>query len=255
VERTQEKEGKRWREAEVSYLFLVRHGQATLDGGPYDQLSDLGRSQARMLAKAWLARSFKADCAYSGSLNRHRQTAQIVAEAYLRAGLYFPEIREDDRFNEIDTFGVVARISGQLASEDQEFRDLAMRTKLALEQDSPDKIRLFHRAYHRIMDAWIENRYPAPDALTWEDYCQRILDTRLEFNKGGENLRIVVFTSGNPIGIYIKAALDLSNSKTLEINDHLYNTNVTTFILRNDRISLISMNDTSHLTDDQRTRV
>ena len=63
-------------------LLLIRHGQASrIDQGDYDRLSDLGRAQVEALG-SWLGRSLPTpSLVVSGPANRHRDSAQIAAEA------------------------------------------------------------------------------------------------------------------------------------------------------------------------------
>ncbi len=238
----------------MSYLFFVRHGQGTLDGGHYDQLSELGRIQSRMLGEAWAARDFKIDYVYSGTQNRHRQTVETVAASYETKGMNFPEIKKDERFNEIDSLDVLEKLLAGLLKTDPEFYDLVDRTRIALKENSPDKIALFDRSMKIIMDAWINERIPGFDGMSWKEYCRLVLDARSELGKHDRGDRIAIFTSGNPIGIYIKEALGISDAKALELVGNLYNTNVTSIILHDGSLSLSGMNDVSHLRDGQITQ-
>jgi broad specificity phosphatase PhoE len=238
----------------VSYLFFVRHGQGTLDGGHYDQLSELGRVQSRMLGEAWAARNFKIDYVYSGTQKRHGQTAETVGASYETNGLKFPEIMKDERFNEIDSLDVLEKLLTVLLKKDPEFYALVDRTRIALKENSPDKMDLFDRSMKIIMDTWINERIPDFDGMSWKEYCRLVLDARSELGKYDTGDRIAIFTSGNPIGIYVKEALDLSDSKTRELVGNLYNTNVTSIILKNGSLSLSGMNDVSHLRDGQITQ-
>jgi broad specificity phosphatase PhoE len=238
----------------VSYLFFVRHGQGTLDGGHYDQLSELGRVQSRMLGEVWAARDFKIDYVYSGTQKRHRQTAETVAASYETNGLTFPEITKDERFNEIDSLNVLEKLVLSLVNRDPEFYKLVDRTWIALRNNSPDKIDLFDRTMKTIMDAWINESIPGFDGMSWKEYCRLVLDARSELGKYDTGDRIVIFTSGNPIGIYLKEALGISDEKALELVGNLYNTNVTSIILKDGFLSLSGMNDVSHLRDGQVTQ-
>lgn len=238
----------------MSYLFFVRHGQGTLDGGQYDQLSELGRIQAGMLGKIWVERGFTIDYVCSGTQNRHCQTAELVAAEYQRAGLDFPEIRTDKRFNEIDSLDILEKLLALLLKNDSHFEGLVERTRMAMKKNTPDKIELFDRCMKIVMDTWINNRFPEFDGMTWEDYCRTVLDTKSEFDTYKGDDRIAIFTSGNPIGIYIKATLDLSNAKALEVVGNLYNSNVTSIFLNNGQMALKGLNDVSHLAADQITQ-
>lgn len=56
-------------------ILLVRHGQASFGKSDYDQLSETGRTQARLLGQFLSTREVKPDRIVSGTLNRQRQTA------------------------------------------------------------------------------------------------------------------------------------------------------------------------------------
>ncbi len=223
-------------------------------GGVYDQLSDLGKIQAEVLGWDLSSKNFQVDHAYSGTLNRHRQTAELVVEEYQKAGIEFPEIKEDVGFNEIDSLRILTQISARMMEEDPEVNDLVMRSKAAFKENAADKIRLFNITYKMIMDAWIGEKYPDFEGVTWRDYCSGVLNTLEELRQFERDERIVVFTSGNPMGIFVKDALGLTDDKVMEIVDYLYNTNITSFLIKDDALVLMTMNETPHLSDDQRTR-
>src|SRR5207248_7120980 len=71
-------------------LFLVRHAQASFLSQNYDQLSALGQTQARLLGEYWSQRNVFFDRVCTGPALRHRQTAQLVGEAYRKTGRNYP---------------------------------------------------------------------------------------------------------------------------------------------------------------------
>ena len=62
-------------------VYLVRHGQASFGQDNYDQLSDTGFEQARVLGEALRARLTGLDAVFLGTLARHRQTAETCLAA------------------------------------------------------------------------------------------------------------------------------------------------------------------------------
>src|SRR6267142_1114765 len=65
----------------LGQIYLVRHGQASFGAEDYDELSDLGAQQSRLLG-GWLARLGQPlTCVVTGSLKRHRQTADACMAA------------------------------------------------------------------------------------------------------------------------------------------------------------------------------
>ncbi|HTM52937.1 MAG TPA: phosphoglycerate mutase family protein, partial [Pirellulales bacterium] len=75
----------------MSTLALVRHGQASFFSDNYDQLSPVGEQQARLLSEYWLKRGARFDQVYSGPRVRQLETAAIAGQAFVEAGLSWPE--------------------------------------------------------------------------------------------------------------------------------------------------------------------
>ncbi|MCX5850494.1 MAG: phosphoglycerate mutase family protein [Deltaproteobacteria bacterium] len=238
----------------MSIVMFVRHGQGTLDGGQYDRLSDLGKLQAERLGHAWSSDAVGIDYVYTGTQRRHRETAEIVVDCYRRAGLSFPAMREDMRFNEIDSLDILDSLVPLLMEQDARFRDLVEKTKNAMKKGTPDKIELFDRGIGILMDAWVRNIVPRYRGLTWDDFRARVLSPGEDLARHGKDARIAVFTSGNPIGVYVKEALKLNDAETLAIVHDLFNANVTTMEIHGGVITLASLNDVAHLPHDQRTK-
>ena len=61
-------------------LYLVRHGQASFGAADYDQLSARGREQGVRLGEHWRARGMQFDAVITGTLRRHTQTLEGIAE-------------------------------------------------------------------------------------------------------------------------------------------------------------------------------
>jgi broad specificity phosphatase PhoE len=59
----------------MSMIYFIRHGQASFGHNDYDNLSPLGKQQARILARHLLDTDFRADAVYSGTMVRQKDTA------------------------------------------------------------------------------------------------------------------------------------------------------------------------------------
>lgn len=113
-------------------ITFVRHGQANsaaTDEAGYDQLSDLGRQQAAWLGEWLRAQGETFDLVLSGSLNRHKQTADAM-------GWSSPQI--DPRLNEMDYFNL-----GQAM---QEVHNVPMPGPDGFAEHVPDVMEAWHRA-------------------------------------------------------------------------------------------------------------
>src|SRR6266567_4158502 len=95
----------------MGVLLLVRHGQASLGAADYDKLSDTGWRQAQITGARLAAADLVVDRVVSGALTRQRDTAQAVLAALGRPGT---ELQTDDRLDEYDHIGVMARHTGEI---------------------------------------------------------------------------------------------------------------------------------------------
>lgn len=102
----------------MGVLLLVRHGQASLGAADYDQLSELGRRQARATGTRLAHADLAIDRVTCGALTRQRDTAAeimaIMPDMAHGAGPRPPEGRPhiDDRLDEYDHVGVLAGLFG-----------------------------------------------------------------------------------------------------------------------------------------------
>src|SRR5204862_8005080 len=91
----------------MSVLTLVRHAQASLFADNYDELSALGREQARVLGEFWARRRIDFDEVYCGPRVRQQHTAEIVGAAVTAAGRPWPEPAVLAEFDEYDLVGLL----------------------------------------------------------------------------------------------------------------------------------------------------
>jgi broad specificity phosphatase PhoE len=101
---------------DVGVLLLVRHGQGSLGTSNYDELSELGHRQSRLVGARLARADLRVGQAWCGALARQRDTARtVLAELGPPPG----ELRTDDRLDEYDHLGVLAadRAGGPLAAD------------------------------------------------------------------------------------------------------------------------------------------
>jgi broad specificity phosphatase PhoE len=58
----------------MANIYLIRHGQASFGSHNYDNLSNLGRTQARLLAEHFNQRAIRPNHVICGNMTRHQQT-------------------------------------------------------------------------------------------------------------------------------------------------------------------------------------
>lgn len=89
----------------MSVVLLARHANASFGLGSYDQLSELGRDQARHLGEVLGERAVPVQRIVCGTLQRQRETAEILSSV-----LGGRPITEDARWNEYDHMPLIVRV-------------------------------------------------------------------------------------------------------------------------------------------------
>jgi broad specificity phosphatase PhoE len=201
----------------MSTLTVVRHGQARPFQDNPDCLSDTGERQARALAEYWERAGITFDEAWSGSLERHRQTAALA---------FGPSVQLQPDWNEYDVAGILS--------------------KYPPPSSFPDN-RAFQKVFEVAMQKWIEGT--AEGGEPWSEFRARVVRGLRRIQDGPSDRRVVLFTSGGPIGVLVQTALSAPERSFLEVNWRVRNCSITEFVFSSNRISLDSFNSTPHLMD------
>ena len=98
----------------MSTLYLVRHGQASFGTDNYDQLSPRAASKWKLLGQFFVESGEKIDRIYSGSLQRQRETADMIAAASASRS----QSSVDDAFDEYDSDIILRRFAASLSPEE-----------------------------------------------------------------------------------------------------------------------------------------
>jgi len=215
-------------------LLLVRHGQASYGAADYDNLSERGQLQSRRLGE-WLARGghrFKA--VVVGGMRRHLQTAEGVASAFADQGLELPAPVPDEGFAEFDHEAV---FGAYLASDPEHPIVVASRS------GNPRDVGAMLQA---ALLAWSRDELPGlPES--WSVFGQRVRSAgeRLEALAGdGE---VLVLSSGGVISRLAQLALDVPDSRAVELNLSLRNSALSEFHPHAGRLRIGSWNALPHL--------
>ena len=219
----------------MSTLYLVRHGQASFGTDNYDQLSGVGRQQVELLGKFFAESGEKIDRVYSGSLQRQRETAEILTTAL---GIGEP-IVIDEAFNEYDSDVILRRFAASLTPE--ELQDAGWP---ALKSDR----RRFQFFLERAAKAWVEARIEAEDMLPWHGFHGRIKQGLENIMRTeGRSKTLILSTSGGVIGTTVAHVLGLSNHMGVELNWAVHNASITRLIYNADKVTLSMFNALPHL--------
>jgi broad specificity phosphatase PhoE len=230
-------------------LFLVRHAQASFLSQNYDQLSQLGETQSRLLGEYWARHRVVFDRVCTGPAKRHQETARIVGEACRRSGLKFPEPVILEEFNEFNGEAVLSQSLPQLLKQDARIREL--HGALQNSNTETEKRANFQRLFEAVISMWVSRDIAPHNVETWQEFCLRVnRGLKSFFADGGKGEVVAIFTSGGPLSVVVQSALHLSAQDTLRIAWMARNCSFSEFLFSRDRLTLSSFNSFPHLDDD-----
>jgi broad specificity phosphatase PhoE len=229
----------------MSSLYFIRHGQAGRRQS-YDELSDLGRTQARLLGEYFAAQNIDFHAIFSGALTRQRETASEMAAAYAGAGRRAPEIAIDPNWNEFDLERVYEGMKTPLLRDDAQFRA----DYEELVQQMRDEHSAVHRTWSRadtaIVRAWVRGEYEY-NGESFHNFCGRVrrsLDVLQQFDR---EHAIAIFTSATPVAVWMGLTLGVDGLKIMQLAGVMYNTAITVIRLRQSEMRLFGFNGVPHL--------
>lgn len=219
----------------MTILTLVRHGQASFGGADYDQLSELGHRQSRILGEHWRTLGVSFDALYSGELKRQRETAAGMLAGMQRE----PEHARDRAFDEYDFISILRAYMPVVASEARELQiDAAKVFK------DP---RLFQAVFERCIDCWFAGREHAHTPFeSWKEFSGRVIDGIARLATA-DRAHVVGVTSGGVIAVALREALKLSDSMAFQLNWRIANASVHRFKMGKRGLSLLGYNNVAHL--------
>ena len=218
----------------MSHLFVIRHGQANFNGDNYDQLSEKGWEQSRLLGERMANQELLWDHVVCGPKRRHRETMEAVSRAYEAAGRPFPEPVFVPGFDEHRGASVVVQY-------------LEQRGQMP-DKDTPDGFRQYFSMFEDISRRWVQGEIHAPDLESWSQFRDRVIGGLEDIinNRAG---KVAVFTSGGPVGLISAHSLGASDVKAMELSWKIRNTGYAEFLFKADRFSMVRCNATPHISD------
>jgi broad specificity phosphatase PhoE len=216
----------------MGQLTLVRHGQASFGADDYDQLSDLGKRQSIRLGAYWKQATAHApdvlafDAVLMGSLKRHRQTWEGIAEG---AGLHMtPEVWPG--LNEYDSHALIETVHPMPLAK----------------PDTPEMYKHHFRLLRTALQKWMAGETQPKGMPSYAEFVQGIQEV-LEHVRTRYQGRVLLVSSGGPISTAVGQVLGAPADTTIELNLRIRNTALTEFIYTPSRHMLLSYNNLPHL--------
>ena len=219
----------------MSRILLVRHGQASFGAADYDQLSDTGVEQSRVLGAALAARGLVPDVVLTGRMRRHEQTAT----ALLAGGGWDVPVTVDAGWDEFDHLQV---LSVHTPPESERAEDVD--EKAAFQ-------RWFEGATRRWTSGAEDRLYDEPFGVFGTRVAESLRGLSADLPRGGT---AVVLTSGGPVAWAAASLLaDDHAARTslwMRLNPVSVNTGVSTVVVGSRGATLVTWNAHDHLSPD-----
>lgn len=207
-------------------LYLVRHGQASFGSHDYDRLSALGHRQSRALGEHFRSMGTRFDRVFTGTLRRHRETCDGIAEGLGEA--LVPEVLPG--LDEYDPEAIVRAVhAGELARP-----------------TTPEGARQHFRLLREGLVAWMQGR-AAPAGLPPHAEFTAGVAAALERARAQPDAEVLIVSSGGPISVAVGLVLGLGAEAVVDVNLRIRNSAVTEFVTGPKRHSLLSFNSLPHL--------
>jgi broad specificity phosphatase PhoE len=224
----------------MSTIFFLRHGQASFGKDNYDELSETGVRQSKLLANYLVETSGRFDAVYTGTLARQRKTAEELLKLLGNNQEQVPEVRSMEGLNEYPTENIFRALASFAVDANPSLKEHVNR--LLTDRRS------FQKVFEAVMSLWASGAHVIPGLLSWKDFTNGVNQAIDEIMKrDGTGKNVAVFTSGGSISVAIRRTLNLSNDDTMRVAEQIVNSSISRFKSTNDRIMLFTFNEYPHL--------
>lgn len=237
----------------MSKLIFFRHAQASFGADNYDELSDLGKEQSKILGDYLVQNNMQFDKIYVGPLQRQLHTYEIVRNCYTKTGLNIPEPIMKDGLLEHEGHKALSQLLPVLQESNKYVQELIKRG-----EENPSRKRANHLLiFQYFLDEWAEGRYNATGILPWKEFRKKVkLGLNEILGETGSGETIASFTSGGTISSITSEALNLNDEKrVIALNFSHRNTAFTSFFYSKNKFNLLAFNELPHLKDEMITFV
>lgn len=195
-------------------IYLIRHGQASFGARNYDQLSETGVVQSRVLGDWLRAQEIRFDAVYAGERVRQQDTARLALEA-LPSDIGEPAI--DPAFNELDADRLMHHAIPRLVIREPRIGPMLL--DIGRNRDT------FRRLFERVIDEWVSGEWQQAGIGDWLSFRERVVSgVRSLAARHEEGSRIAVFTSGGPITAVLQS---LGHHHESKLDWRIANTSIT----------------------------
>lgn len=217
----------------------------------YDQLSDLGYEQGRILGRYLIGKNIDFDKVYIGPLKRHQQTFDMVSEEFEKNGKEMKNVEYLLGLDEHRAPQALKQSYDQLAEKYPTVKEWLQRAN-----DDPTEAKKYHlKLFDFFTRKWATNDLNidiSPDIQDWPSFKKEVKKgVEYIIQNNGKGMTIGAFTSGGTISVATAHALNLQDDeRIMELNGIVKNTSITEYLFSKGRISLQNFNTTPHLQEE-----
>jgi broad specificity phosphatase PhoE len=230
----------------MSKIYLIRHAQASFLADDYDNLSDKGKLQSEALGQYFVSNNIRFDKLFIGKLKRHQQTFDGFSQAYISKGIELPKPIHLDELNEHHALNALRFYYNDFIAHEQTAKKLHQEAQKHPELKQRNTVQifaLFLKAY--ASGKYAENHKTIQSWSSFREQTKKGVASILEQISKGETIGI--FTSGGTKSAIIGDCLNISEEKISELNLVIRNTSFSQLLFSNNKLNVLSLNETPHL--------
>jgi broad specificity phosphatase PhoE len=219
----------------MGVIYVVRHGQAAFGTENYDQLTEIGFAQTRLLGAYFAKRKIHFDAVFTGTLRRQIETADAILESH-------PELSASAReiipgLDEYKPEAILTAFTGESP---------IMTAEGAARRD-PLVVREHFRLLREALLAWAEDRTRPIDMMPFAEFQDGAVGALIEARQRFPDGHVLVVSSGGAIGAMVAQVLKAPAATAVELNLRIRNSSLTEFASTPRRHHLVSFNGLPHL--------
>jgi len=219
----------------MGVIYVVRHGQAAFGTENYDQLTEIGFAQARLLGAYFAKRKIHFDAVFTGTLRRQMETADAILESHPEHSASAREIIPG--LDEYKPEAILTALTGESP----------VMTAAGAARRDPMVVREHFRLLREALLAWAEDRTRPVDMMPFAEFQDGAVGALIEARQRFADGHVLVVSSGGAIGAMVAQVLNAPAATAVELNLRIRNSSLTEFASTPRRHHLVSFNGLPHL--------
>jgi broad specificity phosphatase PhoE len=219
----------------MGVIYVVRHGQAAFGTENYDQLTEIGFAQTRLLGAYFAKRKIHFDAVFTGTLRRQIETADAILESHPEHSASAREIMPG--LDEYKPEAILTAFTGESP----------VMTAAGAARRDPMVVREHFRLLREALLAWAEDRTRPVDMMPFAKFQDGAVGALIEARQRFADGHVLVVSSGGAIGAMVAQVLNAPAATAVELNLRIRNSSLTEFASTPRRHHLVSFNGLPHL--------